>query len=192
MDGTTSKVGVPLAQQSRRRLLLLVLPLVTLCILFYDPMYRDVGAFSPHPRSASTQRPVIPPLRLVEVNSVALNLSAPAAISCRPLSPPNISSRYEYLKTSAGKILVALNLHDSEQVIPSLARLILELVEFLGHERVAVGIFENGSMDKTEFLLGNLRGRLDELEVPNLIWTSTYSINWKVSQSFYRFYYCIH
>lgn len=169
--------------QSRWRLVFLLFPFFVFSIFIYGSSHLKRSFSSTLLSSPRHQPPIIPPWHLIEPSSESSHLLFPPspAIPCPSLNSLDISTRYNYIKNTSGRTLLALNLYNSEHVLPSLSRLILELAEFLGKEKIAVVVFENGSKDSTKTLLGNLRRKLEQVEVRNLIWSSVYSTDWTVS-----------
>jgi hypothetical protein len=77
--------------------------------------------------------------------------------------------RYKYIRSSPAKYFIALNLYNSERVIPNLALQLINLAEFLGRDRIFISVYENGSEDGTPMQLDVLRNWLDKLGVGNTI-----------------------
>ncbi|KAG9099093.1 capsular associated protein [Ceratobasidium sp. 370] len=65
-----------------------------------------------------------------------------------------------------GRIFVAINLLQNEELMPTLVRQLLVLLEELGPERVFVSIYENASMDLTVMHLRLLCMVLDAVGTP--------------------------
>ncbi|KAG9122678.1 hypothetical protein FRC07_000853 [Ceratobasidium sp. 392] len=73
--------------------------------------------------------------------------------------------RYAELR-QGGRIFVAINLLQNEELMPTLVRELLALLEELGPERVFVSIYENASMDLTVMHLRLLCKILDAVGAP--------------------------
>ncbi|GAA5897802.1 hypothetical protein JCM6882_000101, partial [Rhodosporidiobolus microsporus] len=69
----------------------------------------------------------------------------------------------------SGPTFFALNLYNSQHVLPSLSRTLLALSSFLGPETVHISIFENGSTDNTTVALAHLAAALSALGTPHTI-----------------------
>eukprot|EP00842_Homolaphlyctis_polyrhiza_P003216 jgi/Hompol1/3896/HPOL_001657-RA len=65
--------------------------------------------------------------------------------------------------------LAFLDLLWSEQVLPTLMREVLRLIEFLGPNRIYISIFENGSTDRTKLLLNAFRSILELARINHTI-----------------------
>ncbi|KAJ2888214.1 hypothetical protein IWW38_004982, partial [Coemansia aciculifera] len=66
-------------------------------------------------------------------------------------------------------IFVAANVYNSEAVLPNMVTQLLALADKLGHDRVFVSIYENGSKDKTKEILRLFNATLDELGIGHSI-----------------------
>ncbi|KAG8729044.1 capsular associated protein [Ceratobasidium sp. 428] len=73
--------------------------------------------------------------------------------------------RYSELR-QGGRVFVAINLLQNEELMPTLARQLLTLLEELGPARVFVSIYENASMDLTVMHLRLLCKVLDAVGTP--------------------------
>ncbi|KAB5592320.1 Alpha-1,3-mannosyltransferase CMT1 [Ceratobasidium theobromae] len=73
--------------------------------------------------------------------------------------------RYTSLKRG-GRIFIAINLLDNEELMPTLTRELLALLRELGPDRFFVSIYENGSMDLTVMQLRLLCKILDTIGTP--------------------------
>ena len=90
-------------------------------------------------------------------------------------------SRYQELRNN-GKILIALNLYNSESILQSLASNLLTLADFLGD--VTNSIYENGSTDRTSDALSHLATVLSlaniihsvRMEVQGTDWSAVHRI----------------
>ncbi|KAI8924536.1 cryptococcal mannosyltransferase 1-domain-containing protein [Entophlyctis helioformis] len=71
--------------------------------------------------------------------------------------------------TARKRYFIALNFHNSQDVLPSLLSELLRLVDHLGPDRVFVSVFENGSKDRTKSLLRAFEAVLAHFKVPNNI-----------------------
>ncbi|KAJ2735408.1 hypothetical protein IW152_001634 [Coemansia sp. BCRC 34962] len=69
--------------------------------------------------------------------------------------------------TSGGiePIFVAVNLHNSESVLPNMAAQLLALADTLGHSRLFVSVYENGSRDRTKEILNRFNKTLTALGI---------------------------
>ena len=107
-----------------------------------------------------------------------LGLDAPSTLSCPSLhNSPDLQARYAHLQ-SRGPTLIAINLFDSDVVIPSLFRAILDVAAFLPHERLHVSIFENGSKDHTAAAMAHLAAALTRARITHSITSDTRSTAW--------------
>jgi alpha-1,3-mannosyltransferase len=64
------------------------------------------------------------------------------------------TSRYSSLSNSPKTIFLALNLHQNEGVLPTFFQELPIVLHQLGPQNVFVSVYENGSEDKTQVLLG--------------------------------------
>lgn len=71
------------------------------------------------------------------------------------------------------RVMVALNLHNNEDVMPHMVRQLLHLVAQLGPQRAFVSIYESGSTDRTPAYLELLAGVLVRCGVPHRILTGS-------------------
>ena len=85
-----------------------------------------------------------------------------------PLINPHYE-RYNRLKSSKNTFFIALNLFNSEKIIPNLALQITRLVEFLGKDRVFISVYENGSTDSTPMMLDTLHDFLTDVGIKHEI-----------------------
>ncbi|GAA5946731.1 hypothetical protein JCM10213_004672 [Rhodosporidiobolus nylandii] len=117
----------------------------------------------------------------------ALGLSPSTALPCADIEQdPDLSSRYHPLRgvgtstshARAGPTLFALNLYNSEAVLPVLTRSLLSLASFLGPETVHISIFENGSTDRTVAALAHLAAALTALGAPHTIVSDPRRTEW--------------
>lgn len=88
------------------------------------------------------------------------------------------ASRYSSLPSS-GPFLIALNLYNSQYVLPTLSKTLLSVSEFLGPQNVHISIFENGSRDNTTLALAHLAAALTSLDVEHTIVSDSRSTDWK-------------
>lgn len=72
----------------------------------------------------------------------------------------------------------ALNLFDSELVIPSLARTIIDVANYLGPGSIHVSIFENGSRDRTVLALAHFAAALSALSIEHTILSDPAQTDW--------------
>ncbi|KAJ2805438.1 hypothetical protein H4S07_004021, partial [Coemansia furcata] len=63
------------------------------------------------------------------------------------------------------------NLYNSENILPNMALQLLALADTLGHGRVFISIYENGSKDKTKEILGQFNSTLNTLGIAHRIRT---------------------
>lgn len=80
-------------------------------------------------------------------------------------------STVSYLLRNKDKPVVsfAINLHESEEVVPAQATALLEAIyQLLPHNRVYISIYENGSNDKTLALLAEFGAALQALGVDGI------------------------
>ena len=80
---------------------------------------------------------------------------------------------------SGGPVLFALNLWNNEIVLPTLARTLLALADFLGRENVAISIFENGSTDNTTLAMAHLAAVLTAARVEHTLISDPRHTDWK-------------
>ncbi|KAJ2799148.1 hypothetical protein H4S07_005518, partial [Coemansia furcata] len=80
--------------------------------------------------------------------------------------------QYENITTgSIGLVFIAANLYNSENILPNMALQLLVLADTLGHSRVFISIYENGSKDKTKEILGQFNSTLNALGIAHRICT---------------------
>ncbi|KAJ2816134.1 hypothetical protein GGI24_005816, partial [Coemansia furcata] len=80
--------------------------------------------------------------------------------------------RYENITTGGiGPVFIAANLYNSENILPNMALQLLALADTLGHSRVFISIYENGSKDKTKEILGQFNSTLNTLSIAHQIRT---------------------
>lgn len=77
------------------------------------------------------------------------------------------------------KTLVALNLYNSELVIPALSHALLAVASFLGPDNVHISIFENGSTDRTVAALAHLARALSALGADHDVVSDPRTTDWK-------------
>ncbi|KAJ2047463.1 hypothetical protein H4S04_004432 [Coemansia sp. S16] len=68
-------------------------------------------------------------------------------------------------------VFVAINLYDNEKILPNMATQLLALADTLGHDRIFISIYENGSKDKTKEILKRFNETLDALNIAHRILT---------------------
>ncbi|KPV77808.1 glycosyltransferase family 69 protein [Rhodotorula graminis WP1] len=97
-----------------------------------------------------------------------------------------LSRRYDGLRappsgvtSSTTKTLVALNLYNSELVIPALSHALLAVASFLGPANVHISIFENGSTDRTVAALAHLARALSALGADHDVVSDPRTTDWK-------------
>ncbi|GAA5981206.1 hypothetical protein JCM5350_006060 [Sporobolomyces pararoseus] len=109
----------------------------------------------------------------------------PSTLPCPTLSSPSdfdsnatFATRYSRLPHS-GPYLLALNLYNSQTVLPTLAKTLLSVSKFLGPSNVHISIFENGSRDNTTLALAHLAAALTYMDVEHTIVSDPRSTDWK-------------
>ncbi|GAA6007753.1 hypothetical protein JCM11491_003953 [Sporobolomyces phaffii] len=120
-----------------------------------------------------------------ELDTRLLSLSLPpSTLACPSLSSPSsvdsnstFANRYSQLSQS-GPYLVALNLYNSQDVLPTLAKTLLALADFLGTRNVYISIFENGSRDNTTLALAHLAAALTSFKVEHTIVSDPRTTDW--------------
>lgn len=185
-----------------RRLLLTLLVVVVSTfawrVIMFLHLYQDPGVddifdavpFVPRPytveplvtpfytlSSPSSPSPTIIQAELdTRLSSTSLNFTAPSTLSC-PVIP---SFRYSHLlqNTQARRTLIAINLFNSQLVIPTLFRTIISLASFLPPSSLHVSIFENGSEDGTHLAMAHLAAALTALGVPHDITSDPRTTDW--------------
>ncbi|KAH6594574.1 hypothetical protein BASA50_006524 [Batrachochytrium salamandrivorans] len=120
-------------------------------------------------------------LKTARCNSIPLKISSSLDARYLALSPSALyQSRHKSNTTDgegATKILfadhqryfVALNFHNSEQVLPTIIQGLLRLADFLGPDRLYISVFENGSTDNTKALLHMLEDILTHAGIMSTI-----------------------
>ncbi|GAA6010288.1 hypothetical protein JCM11491_006250 [Sporobolomyces phaffii] len=109
---------------------------------------------------------------------------APSTLPCDGFSSApldgnsTLALRYSSLPHS-GPYLLALNLYNSQQVLPTLSKAILSVSDFLGRSNVHVSVFENGSRDNTTLALAHLAAALSTLGVAHTIVSDPRPTDWK-------------
>lgn len=76
------------------------------------------------------------------------------------------------------RIMICLNLHASQKVLPTISQTILELIQFLGPRSILVSIYENGSWDHTIEGLRNLEIILTKLGVEHVFRSDQRDTEW--------------
>jgi len=130
------------------------------------PVEHLVPSFSPTPLLSNVQH---------ELDQRLFSLTLPpSTLPCDQLSSPSFdgnssfSTRYSSLPHS-GPYLLALNLYNSQEVLPTLSKTLLTVSDFLGRQNVHVSIFENGSTDNTTLALAHLAAALSTLGIRHTI-----------------------
>ncbi|KAJ1826564.1 hypothetical protein LPJ56_002114, partial [Coemansia sp. RSA 2599] len=80
--------------------------------------------------------------------------------------------RYSNFTAASGKkssIFVAVNLHNSEHILPNMAAQLLALADVLGHRQVFLSIYESGSTDRTKEILEEFAQTMDALGIENKV-----------------------
>ncbi|BGP55944.1 hypothetical protein JCM8202_004289 [Rhodotorula sphaerocarpa] len=78
-----------------------------------------------------------------------------------------------------GRTLLALNLYNSQDLLPALSQTLLSVAEYLGPSSVYVSIFENGSTDQTTVMLAHLAAALTAFGVEHTIVSDPRKTDWK-------------
>ena len=179
----------------------LILFLCTPKILEFLHPYSDTGSgdvflnppYTPHPepvehlvaKVAETQDGQAPSITTLH-NELATRLNSlgiPALhnhIHCTSLDSTASITRYAHLASpSRGRTIIGLNLFNSGEVLPSIGRSLLNLINFLGPENVLVSIFENGSSDNTTLGLAHLAAVLSAAGVPHSILSDNHVTHWE-------------
>ncbi|KAJ2583931.1 hypothetical protein GGH95_000711 [Coemansia sp. RSA 1836] len=96
--------------------------------------------------------------------------------SCLPSKPnkaftDSADRRYKNMTTTGNMepIFIAANLHNSEKTLPNMIAQLLALADTLGHRRIFVSIYENGSNDQTKEILRRFNATLDALSIAHRI-----------------------
>ncbi|KAJ2628063.1 hypothetical protein GGF44_004567, partial [Coemansia sp. RSA 1694] len=80
------------------------------------------------------------------------------------------AQRYKDITTGAIEpVFVAANLYNSEMILPNMAAQLLALADTVGHSRLFISIYENGSKDKTKEILHRFNATLDALGIAHRI-----------------------
>ncbi|KAJ2042181.1 hypothetical protein GGI03_000773 [Coemansia sp. RSA 2337] len=84
----------------------------------------------------------------------------------------SVEQRYKNITTHGMEpIFIAANLHNSQNILPNMALQLLALVDTLGHGRVFISIYENGSEDRTKEILHRFDSTLESLGIAHQILT---------------------
>ncbi|KAJ2118379.1 hypothetical protein GGF48_004599, partial [Coemansia sp. RSA 921] len=81
--------------------------------------------------------------------------------------------RYRNVSQSSGRVFVAVNLYNSERVLPNMATQLLAFAKMLGRKQVFLSVYENGSSDNTKSILQALERTVKELGIPHSIVTDS-------------------
>ncbi|KAJ1813132.1 hypothetical protein LPJ60_006403 [Coemansia sp. RSA 2675] len=80
------------------------------------------------------------------------------------------NQRYEdIVHGGTDPVFVAINLYNSEKILPSMAHQLLALADTLGHHRIFISIYENGSKDKTKDILNRFNSTLNAMGIAHQI-----------------------
>ncbi|BGP40697.1 hypothetical protein JCM10449v2_004659 [Rhodotorula kratochvilovae] len=118
----------------------------------------------------------------------ALGLPDTRALQCPDVAAsPALTARYAPLRSAAasdaaggeGATLLALNLYNSEHVVPALAHALLRTAALLGPSSVHISIFENGSTDRTVPALAHLARALSALGASHDVVSDPRRTNWR-------------
>ncbi|KAJ2675395.1 hypothetical protein IWW42_001181 [Coemansia sp. RSA 1085] len=77
--------------------------------------------------------------------------------------------RYKDNFNATERIFVAVNLFNSEHILPNMATQLLALAKVLGRSNVFISVYENGSTDNTKRILHAFNHTLAALEIPHQI-----------------------
>lgn len=108
--------------------------------------------------------------RLLDLNAPLSTLDCPWTTTDR--------QRYSSL-ASNGPFFLALNLYNSQQVLPTLARTLLDVATFLEPNNTHISIFENGSTDNTTLILGHLAAAFTGAGISHSILSDPRKTDWK-------------
>ncbi|KAJ2022141.1 hypothetical protein IWW57_004644 [Coemansia sp. S610] len=84
------------------------------------------------------------------------------------------SAEQRYMNLTNGDtepVFLAANLYNNEKVLPNMAAQLLELADTLGHSRIFISIYENGSTDRTKEMLRRFNETLNALGIAHKIVT---------------------
>ncbi|KAJ1821553.1 hypothetical protein GGH91_001192 [Coemansia sp. RSA 2671] len=84
------------------------------------------------------------------------------------------STKQRYMSLTNGDtepVFLAANLYNNEKVLPNMAAQLLELADTLGHNRIFISIYENGSTDRTKEILRRFNETLNALGIAHKIVT---------------------
>lgn len=116
----------------------------------------------------------------------ALGIPETRSLSCASIERDSaLASRYAPLRragpdeTRTGRTFFALNLYNSEFVVPALSHALLHAISLLGPSSVHVSVFENGSTDNTTTALAHLAAALTALGAEHTIVSDPRQTNWK-------------
>lgn len=79
---------------------------------------------------------------------------------------------------SGGPYFFALNLYNNQVVLPTLARTLLSLSDFLGRDKTHISIFENGSKDHTTTALAHFAASLTSAGIGHTILSDPRKTDW--------------
>ncbi|KAI0034270.1 cryptococcal mannosyltransferase 1-domain-containing protein [Vararia minispora EC-137] len=104
--------------------------------------------------------------RIARIQKIAYDMSN----GQRPVCSWNTwhAERYGRLENS-GKLFLAMNLHNNEDVLPTFFQELPHLLQHLGPDHVYVSIYENGSGDRTPQMLNLLSELLEVLGTPHRV-----------------------
>lgn len=155
-------------------------------LLRHDAYAHAVFANPLIPEGKSVE-PLVQPFGLSEKPSFAavqehlderlLALSAPPSTLTCPWTTAD-AHKYSDLP-SQGPYFFALNLYNNQAVLPTLARTLLSLADFLGPANTHISIFENGSTDNTTLVLAHFAAALTSAGVPHTIVSDARKTDWK-------------
>lgn len=74
---------------------------------------------------------------------------------CPAISQSKVIHRYQHLAHDFNDktYFIAVNLHDSSQILPNMILQLSDVIRFLGPHKVHIAIYENGSRDNTKAIL---------------------------------------
>ncbi|GAA5960468.1 hypothetical protein JCM3765_003644 [Sporobolomyces pararoseus] len=145
---------------------------------------KSVFAFPLQPNPQPVQH-LVPPFPNIGVSNVQEELSKRFDSISLPRSTLPTQREEEQVRISKysslpsqGPYLFALNLYNSQSVLPTLSNALLFLSNFLGPQNVHISIFENGSTDNTTLALAHLSRGLDYLGVGHTILSDSKKTDW--------------
>ena len=84
-----------------------------------------------------------------------------------------MSHRYQIVQKKQQQnpllVFIAVNLYNSQQILPNMMRELFLLTDILGKGNVFISIYENGSKDQTKHLLAQFEQALSRAQIPHRI-----------------------